>query len=241
MMQSQVLISPLVDEVDPSHATPRLLLSSSLFSGISRRDCARIASAAVRRTFARHEMLFTQGQEVRNLILLVSGTVKHTQVSSDGEEALVRICSSGDIVCVQGLSSIGCHTCSGCATEQCRALVWEHEQMQIYLALYPRLGINMTRILAAQLNELEERYLEIATEGLTRRLALLLLRLSRQMGKQSDTGTQILLSREEIAQMTGATVFSVSRMLSRWSEQGLILTAREAVTVCNPGLLELMS
>ena len=241
MMESQFSISPLVDPVDRIEATRRSLLSSSLFLGVSRRDCARILSAAVRRTFARHETLFTQGQEVRNLILLLSGTVKHTQVSSDGEEALVRICSAGDIVCVQGLSSIGCHTCSGSATEQCRALVWEHKQMQNYMELYPRLGVNMTRILAAQLNELEERYLEIATERLTRRLALLLLRLSRQMGKQSETGSQILLSREEIAQMTGATVFSVSRMLSRWSEQGLILTAREAVTVCNPVMLGLMN
>ena len=98
----------------------------------------------------------------------------------------------------------------------------------------------MTRILGSQLSELEERYREVATERLTRRLALLLLRLSKQMGKQSGNGTQILLSREEIAPMSGATIFSIGRMLSRWSEQGLILTAREAVIVCDPGRLELM-
>jgi CRP-like cAMP-binding protein len=217
------------------------LRSSGLFSGISEHECAHIASTAVRRTFARHETLFTQGQKVRNVILLQSGIVKHTQVSPDGDEALLRISSAGDIVCVQGLSLIRCHTCSGRATVECRALVWEHDQMQNYLALYPRLGVNMTRILAAQLNELEERFCEVATEKLTRRLALLLLRLSKQMGKQSVNGTQIPLSREEIAQMTGATIFSVSRMLSRWSDQGLILTAREAVIVCDPGRLELIN
>jgi CRP-like cAMP-binding protein len=217
------------------------LRSSGLFSGISEHQCAHIASAAVRRTFARHETLFMQGQEVRNLILLQSGNVKHTQVSPDGDEALLRIGSAGDIVCVQGLSSIRCHTCSGRATVECRALVWEHDQMQNYLALYPCLGVNITRILAAQLNELEERFCEVATEGLTRRLALLLLRLSKQMGKQSGNGNRILLSREEIAQMAGATVFSISRMLSQWSDQGLILTARESVIVCDPEGLELMN
>jgi CRP-like cAMP-binding protein len=238
MRDNQFSTSTLVNPVQPITAG-RLgsLRPSLLFSGMSEDDCAHIASAAVRRTFARRETLFTQGQEVRNLILLQSGNVKHTQVSPDGDEALIRISSSGDIVCVTGLSSMRCHTCCGRATEACRALVWEHDQVQNYLALYPRLGVNMTRILASQLSELEERYREVATERLTRRLALLLLRLSKQMGKQSGNGTQILLSREEIAQMAGATIFSISRMLSRWSEQGLILTPREAVIVCDPGRL----
>jgi CRP/FNR family transcriptional regulator, nitrogen oxide reductase regulator len=242
MKDNQSSISELVNPVYPIKAE-RLgsLRRSGLFTGISDHECAHIASAARKRTFARHETLFMQGQEVRNLILLQSGIVKHTQVSPDGDEALLRISSAGDIVCVQGLSSIRCHTCSGRATVECRALVWEQDQMQNYLALYPCLGINMTRILAAQLNELEERFCEVATERLTRRLALLLLRLSKQMGKQPGSGNRILLSREEIAQMAGATVFSISRMLSQWSDQGLILTGREAVIVCDPERLELMN
>jgi CRP-like cAMP-binding protein len=242
MRDNQFSTSTLVNPVQPITAG-RLgsLRPSLLFSGMSEDDCAHIASAAVRRTFARRETLFTQGQEVRNLILLQSGNVKHTQVSPDGGEALLRISSAGDIVGVQGLSSIRCHTCSGRATVECRSLVWEHDQMQNYFARYPCLGVNMTRILAAQLNELEERFCEVATERLTKRLALLLLRLSKQMGKQSGNGNRILLSREEIAQMTGATVFSISRMLSQWSDQGLILTARESVIVCDPEGLELMN
>jgi CRP-like cAMP-binding protein len=67
------------------------------------------------------------------------------------------------------------HTSSARPTETCRALVWELEQMQTYLALYPSLDLNVTRILAAQINELEERFREVATERLTSRVALLLL------------------------------------------------------------------
>jgi CRP-like cAMP-binding protein len=241
MRESQFTTLKLVNPVYPIKSERlRSLHSSLLFLGMSEHDCAHIASAAVTRTFARRETLFTQGEEDRNFILLLSGNVKHTQASPDGVEALLRISSAGDIVCVQGLSSIRRHTCSGRATEECCALVWEHDQMQNYLRLYPRLCVNMTRILAAQLNELEERFREVATERLTRRLALLLLRLSKQMGKQSGNGTKILLSREEIAQMAGVTIFSISRMLSRWTEQGLILTPREAVIVCDLGRLELM-
>ena len=154
-------ISRSVNSVHPIKAE-RLgpLRASLLFSDISRRDCARIVSAAVRRTFARREPLFTEGQEVRSLIFLQSGNVKHTRVSAGGDETLLRISSPGDVVCVEGLSSIPCHTCSARATQKCRVLVWEHDQMQKYLAHSPRLGVNVTRILAVQLNELEERFRE---------------------------------------------------------------------------------
>ena len=128
MRDDRFSTSTLINPVPPIRAgCLGSLRSSVLFAGMSEHDCAHIASAAVRRTFARRETLFTQGQEVRNLILLQSGNVKHMQVSPDGDEALIRISSAGDIVCVTGLSSMRCHTCSGCATEECRALVWEHD------------------------------------------------------------------------------------------------------------------
>ena len=119
-------------------------------------------------------------------------------------------------------------------------LMWDREHMQSLLATYPQIGVNLTRILAIKLQELEERFREVATEKLTRRLALTLVRLCKQIGKRSEHGVQILLNREEIAQMAGATVFTVSRMLSRWAENGLIVTRREAVIVCDPARLELV-
>ena len=51
------------------------------------------------------------------------------------------------------------------------------------------------------------------------------------LGKQSHGGVEISLSREELAQMTGTTLFTISRILSRWSEEGFVLPRREAVLV----------
>jgi len=214
------------------------LRSSLAFSGLPESACALIGSVAVQRTFSRHESLFIQGQNIRNLILLQSGTVKHTQVSADGGQVLLRVSRAGDVVGTPGDAPSCCHTCSASAIEGCTALTWDREHIQSLLATYPQLGLNLTSILAKQIHELEDRFREVATEKITRRLALILVRLCNQIGKRSDNGVQILLSREEIAQMAGATVFTVSRMLSRWSEKGLIVARREAVIVCDPGRLE---
>jgi len=204
-----------------------------LFSGLSARDCFRITSTAVKRTFARRESLFAQGQEIRNLILLESGNVKQMQISSNGDEVLLRISGAGDVVAGKELSPSLRHNYSARATRESRALMWENDQMQTYLAMYPQLGVNMGRILLAQLTELEERFREVATEKVTTRVALLLLRLCKQMGRHSSKGIQISLNREELAQMAGVSMFTISRMLSRWSERGLIQAPREAVIVCD--------
>ena len=58
-----------------------------------------------------------------------------------------------------------------------------------------------------------------------------LLRLVKQVGKESHGGVEVSLSREELAQMTGTTLFTISRILSKWGEQGFVLPRREAVLV----------
>jgi CRP-like cAMP-binding protein len=74
----------------------------------------------------------------------------------------------------------------------------------------------------------------VATEKVARRLALTLLRLLKQIGKQTHGGIQVSLSREELAQMTGTTLFTISRILSKWSEEGFVVPRREAVVVRDP-------
>jgi CRP-like cAMP-binding protein len=80
----------------PEHLV--LMCASALFSGLSQRECVEIFACARARTFARDELLFSQGQPVRNLILLESGSVKHTQVSENGSEVLLRMSGIGEAV-----------------------------------------------------------------------------------------------------------------------------------------------
>jgi len=211
-----------------------LMCASALFSGLSRQDCLEIASCAKARAFARDELLFMQGQPVRNLVLIQSGKVKLTQLSPNGNEVILWMNGSGDTVGIPANTSVASHSCSARAMEHCRALTWEYARLQQLLVQFPQIRNNINQILASRLNELEERFREIATEKVAKRLALALLRLLKQVGKESHGGVEVSLSREELAQMTGTTLFTISRILSKWSEQGFVLPRREAVLVRDP-------
>ncbi len=218
-------------------ATENVLLwtrCSPLFAGLPDRVTAEIASSARPRTFLRNELLFVQGQPFLALFLLQSGSVKHTQVGPNGTEVLIRFSGKGDIVDIQADARCCIHTCSARTIESCQALVWDYRRIEIFASLYPRLRDNITHLLCRKLEELEERFREMATEKVPMRLSLALARLVQQIGKPSQMGIQVSIRREELAQMTGSTISTVSRLLSGWSEQGFVVPGRESVVVSHP-------
>jgi CRP-like cAMP-binding protein len=230
--------SPSLSLVSPNMAEHMALMSgSALFAGLDEKESREIVSCARARTFARDELLFTQGQPVRSLIVLQSGSVKHTQLSSGGAEVLLWMSGIGDAVNLEP-ESAGGHTCSARAIERCRALVWEYSRLQSLLSQYPQIRRNISLILAGRLHELEERFREMATEKVARRLALTLLRLLKRVGKPGRGGMEISLTREELAQMTGTTLFTISRILSGWAERGLVQPRRQGVVINEPAKLE---
>ena len=112
------------------------------------------------------------------------------------------------------------------------ALIWEASTFQTLAERSPALRRNMLEVAARRLQELEDRYREISTEKVATRLSHQLLRLFNQLGRRVDgNGTlKINLSREELAQLTGTTLFTVSRQLSEWSARGVLTTGREYVS-----------
>ena len=175
---------------------------------------------------------------MHSLIFLQSGSVKHTQLGANGDEVLLWLSGSGEALNVQTETTSCGHSCSARAMEQCKALVWDYTRLRALLDQYPQIRKNISQILAGRLEELEERFRELATETVAKRLALVLLRLLKQVGTVSPGGTQISLSRGELGQMTGATLFTISRILSKWAERGIVVPRREAVLVSNPKGLE---
>ena len=210
-----------------------LMASSALFSGLLPVELREIAACARPRVFATDEILFMQGHPVRTHVLLESGSVKVTQVSPDGREVLLWMNGPGESVGIPNEAPGYRHAYSARAMPQCRALTWEDTRFQSLLRKYPQIGININRILSVHLVELEQRFREIATEKVATRLSFALLRLAARVGTARSGGIEVSLSREELSQMIGTTIFTVSRILSRWGDEGFVSPRRDAVIICD--------
>lgn len=184
--------------------------------------------------FARREALFRQGDPVEGLFLLVRGNVKLSQLGPDGQEVVMRLAGAGDvIVAVAAFTQPERLPVGATALNEVRALVWPRPVAQEIGRRYPAFAAALTREISRQAHGFQLRLLEISTERVPQRLAQLLLRLGEQAGVEDKTGVRIdiPLTRQDLAQMTGTTLYTVSRLLSEWAELGLVRIGRAQVTL----------
>jgi len=88
------------------------------------------------------------------------------------------------------------------------------------------------RALEERLREMEQRFREISTEKVGSRLSNELVRISDRLRRSPENGDlEITLSRAELAQLTGTTLFTVSRLLYQWQTRGIVRVLRESVLV----------
>jgi CRP-like cAMP-binding protein len=98
---------------------------------------------------------------------------------------------------------------------------------------HPHISINALRVMVMRNQQRQQRYQELLTERVEQRLAQGLLRLADQVGKPEGDSIRIdlPLTRTDLAEYTGTTLYSVSRILRRWEEEGIVRSGRERVSL----------
>jgi len=180
--------------------------------------------------FTPKQTLFYTGEKIERVILLTEGSVKITQIDEYGSTVILQLVRPGEVFGALGGAKLGTHLSAAEARVSCKALVWDTPAFEALSERFPILQRNTMRILAKSLHELETRFCEIATKKVAQRLARLLPHVGRKVGDI----VEISLSREELAQMTATTLFTVSRQLSIWEQQGIVSLRRLGVVVRDP-------
>lgn len=194
-------------------------------------------SAARIREFFRGQTIYIEGDIPRQVVILISGSVKVVRYSQDGSAVILRLCGPGELVGLLGLSRLEKYRSTSQATTLCSALVWECSVFESLAARYPSLRLNIASILHKQLVDMENRFRELSTERVASRLRRQVMRLVEQVGIPSNGSVEIKITREELAQLIGTSLYTVSRLLSAWDREEIVRTRREGFSVINPKAL----
>ncbi len=215
----------------------RLLLQGvGLFKGLSREALDDVLDAGRRHRIAKGDVLFRQADPPEAFYVLVYGRVKVTQDTPDGQQVVVRFIGPGEMMgCVAVCGGNG-YPGTATAVEDSLAIRWTAGAIAGLMQRHPTIAMNALGAVGGRLQEAQERIREMSTEKVERRIAHALLRLVRQAGRRVERGVEINfpISRQDIAEMTGTTLHTVSRTLSAWESQGLIEGGRQRVVVRNP-------
>jgi CRP-like cAMP-binding protein len=211
-----------------------------LFQGLAPSERAAVQAASTLRLFESRELIVRQGEPARALYLLASGRAKQTEARHAAAESIVRLLGPGDLCGWPCALTEDPSPATVRALEPTTALVWSRSAFEAFFRRLPALSRNALRVLAGRLREEEERYHQLASERVPRRLARTLLRLVRPGGRRRGDRLlmEVPLSRAELAQLTGTTLFTVSRVVSQWEERGVLEAHRGSVTVTDVTALE---
>jgi len=205
----------------------------ALFSDVCPADCSTIISAARQENFRPWQTIFSVGDSVEQVALLLSGWIKITHPGPRGSEVILRLCGVGDVVGPFGRWHDHKHCSTAQAIRPCVALVWDTATFDDLLERFGLFSRNTVRALEQRLQEMEQRFHEASTEDVGSRLSSELIRLSKRFGCAINGHQAICLSRQELAQLTGTTLATVSRYLCRWQALGIVSIGRKMVHVCD--------
>jgi len=212
------------------------LEGNDLLNGLEPSELASVAQASRLRRLKAGAYLFRQAAPATNLYILVAGSIKLTQLTPEGHQVLLRVASPGETIGAIAAVGGALYPATAQAAEDCRLLAWDSESLLSLMERFPHLAINALRFMARHVQEFQDRYRELATERVERRVARALLRLAGQAGRRVEGGILIdlALTRQDLAEMTGTTRYTISRMLSEWEQQGVIKASRARVLIKQP-------
>lgn len=216
-------------------------------TALRRVEALRHATAAEVRTLARLGLpraveedgfFFFQDDPAERVYILLQGRVKLCQITPEGQQVNLRTIAPYQIFGAVGAVRPGA-TYPACAQalEDSVALVIASADFQRVLSANPTLMFDLMTMMTDYIREMQDRYREMVTEQVEQRIARVVVRLAGQLGQRIPEGIELIFSRQDLAEMAGTTLYTVSRVLSGWEKRGLILTGRERLVLTHPHAL----
>jgi CRP-like cAMP-binding protein len=195
------------------------------------------------RELTRGELLFAQGDPAKTVYAVMSGQLRLMQHTLDGQDVALSVFAPGDLIGL--VAVVGDEEYPGTCEASGDVLVLAIPGKTLYDVMrnYGPLAMRVMQLLVRRLHEAHDHIRELAAERVERRVARTVLRLANKVGMKTPNGIRINmpLSRQDLAELSGTTLHTVSRILSDWQRAGLVDVGREQVTVTQPHELVLIA
>lgn len=210
-----------------------------LFDGAPEEALERALSLARRSKLAKDEILFRQGAAPEAFHLILAGRIKVSQTTADGQNVIIRYLGPREIAgCVAVCGGMP-YPATAQAVEDTWLLGWTRPRIAELAERHPEIAMAAMRIMSGRMTELQDRLREMQTEQVERRIAHALGRLVVQAGRRTPEGIEVNfpITRQDLANMTGTTLHTVSRTLSKWESAGIVAGGRQRVVILQPHAL----
>ena len=216
-----------------------LLRTTPIFSRLSPADRKTIAEVARVEVFAKGDTIFEQ-ESPSAFYAIASGRVKIFKMMPSGKDVILEVFGPGDPLGAVAAYMDRPFPAGAVALEDTTCVIIPRPAFFRLLETHPSLVRGLLLGLTTRLVELINRLAELTGGRIEPRFARLFLKLQSEMGRADRGGTfgPLTLSRQELADMTGTTIETCIRIMSRWNKDDVVRTEKDGFVILDAGELE---
>jgi CRP-like cAMP-binding protein len=195
-------------------------------------------AAGHHRSFRAGQVLFTEGDDGHDVIVLLAGSAKVFSTAASGREVILDVLDAGALVGELSAIDGSARSATAVALTPVEVLVVPSHSFRVFLEEHGRAATALLACLVARLRRTSQRQLEFGTgDALSRLCSCLLTMLDRYATDSDRTRATIPLAQHELAAMTGLSREAVVKGLRAMRSLGwLELQARELTVLDEPAM-----
>ena len=212
-----------------------LIQSLPVFSAMGAAELDEVISRATALRIPKGTAVFEQGETATAFYVLLNGRLKVVKVTADGQQVVMRFVAPGDIYGIAKALSRNDYPATATALVDSITLAWDMAIWDDFMMQHPVFARNVMQMMGQRIEEAHTRLKEMSTQDVEHRVAHAVLRIVNQSGRKVKEGVLVdfPITRQDIAEASGTTLHSVSRVLSSWESAGLVVAGRQQVIVCD--------
>lgn len=187
--------------------------------------------------------VFRQAEEATRFFLLLDGFVRVVRTTPAGEQVVMRHIPPGEMIGIAAALGRSTYPATAIAASEALTLGWPARLWPGFVRRYDGFAAETWTTVGTRLEQLQDDLVDLATKAVEQRVASAVLRMVGQTGRKVEEGIEIAfpLTRANIAEMTGTTLHTVSRLLSAWEKDGILESRRKHILVTAPHRLMLLT
>lgn len=213
----------------------QFLKQLELFAALGEKDLALVSQDFSARDYAKGQVIFREGDLGTDLFIVRSGRVRIFQVAPSGNETLINIFSTGDILGEFAALDELPRSATAQTLTACALLVIAREKFVSHLTAMPPLALGLIRRLVAKARWTTAYAETIAQYDAAGRLLHILLLYNERFGEILEAGKRSVLdlglNQTDLASLIGVRREWINHLLQEWAKRGLIEHDGSKITI----------
>jgi CRP/FNR family transcriptional regulator, nitrogen oxide reductase regulator len=206
------------------HEALQLLRASAVFSALPPKEVDALAAVLRQERYRARDYVFMEGDPARWLCVIESGRVKILRHSRTGKDVVLELLGPGEVFGGVAVFERRPYPASAQVTEPSVIVKLPGDAVIALSERYPSMIREMALVIGRRLRAAHDSVKSLAVDPVEARLASTLLRLAEREGTRARAGLMLPfhLTRQSLADMTGTTVETAIRIVSRWTREELV-------------------